>query len=377
MSEQESHSRRGAAPQGGAAGPAPAGEAPQIAAAAGAGAAAPHGAARLAAPTEPLPRMGGIALRNGLVLVSDDYWAAAIRESGGTISVSSGRKTRLPSGRSRRGAGRAGGHAAQGARASAGAQIHTGAKPSAGAKPRATLEVADFQGLPLVRGLARFAETLLVVAQVKLRMPQAEMPLEGGRVALALATAYAATETVRAVGPKSRIAQETGAALAAFVPAVLSLKSSTISGYHGAEHKVIAGREAEMRAEAAGVTFVPEAGYASAAAAAPKEHERCGSNLVGPLLFTTIAANALLRGKSGRMAPAAQALAGAVSLGAALEALRWATRHGDSLAARVMMSPGRLVQKTLTTSEPTPDQLEVAQRAMKELLRLEAAAAGA
>jgi Protein of unknown function (DUF1385) len=299
--------------------------------------------------TEVLPRMGGIALRNGLVLVSDDYWAAAIRENGGSISVSSGRKTRLPSGRSQSGGGRAGGRAARG--------------------------TLGAQGLPLVRGLARFAETLLVVAQVKLRMPHAEMPLEGGRVALALATAYAATETVRAVGPKSRIVQETGAALAAFVPAVLSLKSSTISGYHGAEHKVIAGREAEMRAEAAGVTFVPEAGYASAAAAAPKEHERCGSNLVGPLLFTTIAANALLRGKSGRMAPAAQALAGAVSLGAALEALRWATRHGDSLAARVMMSPGRLVQRTLTTSEPTPDQLEVAQRAMKELLRLEGAGA--
>jgi hypothetical protein len=310
------------------------------------------------------------------VLVSDNYWAAAIRESGGAISVSSGRKTRLPSGRPRSGGGRVGGRAAQGARASVGAQTPTGAKPSAGAKPRAALQVADFQGLPMLRGLARFAETLLVVAQVKLRMPHAEMPLEGGRVALALATAYAATETVRAVGPKSVIIQETGAALAAFVPAVLSLKSSAISGYHGAEHKVIAGREAEMRAEAAGVTFVPEAGYASAAAAAPKEHERCGSNLVGPLLFTTIAANALLRGKSGRMAPAVQALAGAVSLGAALEALRWATRHGDSLAARVMMSPGRLVQKTLTTSEPTPDQLEVAQRAMKELLRLEAAAAG-
>ena len=188
-------------------------------------------------------------------------------------------------------------------------------------------------------------------------------------------------------------------ALAAFVPAVLSLKSSAISGYHGAEHKVIGGREAELRAAAAGVPFplgdgVParrapgrwrrgaarrRAGRRrrrpSAAASAPKEHERCGSNLVGPLLFTTIAANLLLRGKSGRMSPAAQAVAGAVSLGAALEALRWATRHGDSLAARVIMSPGRLIQKTLTTSEPTPAQLEVAERAMKELLRLEAAGA--
>jgi uncharacterized protein YqhQ len=75
------------------------------------------------------------------------------------------------------------------------------------------------------------------------------------------------------------------------------------------------------------------------------------------------------------MSPAGQAVAGAVSLGAALEALRWATRHGDSVVARLLMSPGRLVQKTLTTSEPTPEQLEVAERAMKELLRLEGAGA--
>ncbi len=52
---------------------------------------------------ELLPRMGGIALKNGLVLVSDDNWAAAIREPGGAISVASGRKPRLPSGRGRSG----------------------------------------------------------------------------------------------------------------------------------------------------------------------------------------------------------------------------------------------------------------------------------
>jgi hypothetical protein len=317
------------------------------------------GAPERQAVNEVLPRMGGIALKNGLVLVSDDYWAAAIRQGDGKIGVASGRKTRLPSGRSRRG------------RVPRGAS--TGRRPAPGAG--AQLQVGDLQGLPLLRGLARFAETLLVVAQVKLRMPEAELPLEGGRVAAALAAAYAATATVRTFGPKSNIAQETGAALAAFVPAVLSLKNSTISGYHGAEHKVIAGREAELRAAAAGVPNAAHAGQASAAVSAPKEHDRCGSNIVGPLLFTTIAANVLIRGKSGRMTPAGSAVAGAVSLGAALEALRWATRHGDSLAARLLMSPGRIIQKTLTTSEPTPQQLEVAERAMKELLRLEAAGA--
>jgi hypothetical protein len=308
--------------------------------------------------------MGGIALKNGLVLVSDDYWAAAIRETDGSISVSSGRKSRLPSG---------------GSRSRRTAEIETAARSGSErgrGQTSVTAEAPGLQGLPMLRGLARFAETLLVVAQVKVRMPQAELPLDGGRIAAALATTYAATSTVRAVGPQSRIAQETGAALAAFVPAVLSLKNSAISGYHGAEHKVIAGREAELRLRTARRACLGGSGAGqgmSAAASAPKEHDRCGSNLVGPLLFTTIAANALVRGKSGRMSPVGSVVAGAVSLGAALEALRWATKHGDSLAARVLMSPGRMIQKTLTTSEPTPQQLEVAQRAMKELLRLEAA----
>jgi uncharacterized protein YqhQ len=298
--------------------------------------------------------MGGIALKNGLVLVSDDYWAAAIRETDGNISVTSGRKTRLPSGSSR-----------------SGDSVRGRRKASTPG-----VETPDLQGLPVLRGLARFAETLLVVGQVKLRMPQAELPLEGGRIAAALATAYAATSAVRTLGPKSTILQETGAALSAFVPAVLSLKNSSVSGYHGAEHKVIGGREAELRAWATGTggmggSSTPRG--SSAAVSAPKEHDRCGSNLVGPLLLTTVVANALIRGKSGRMSPVSSAVAGAVSLGAALEALRWATKHGDSLAAKLLMTPGRIVQKTLTTSEPTPQQLEVAERAMKELLRLEAA----
>ncbi len=357
---KDSHDMAGAAPDPrGAQAPAPLAGAEALAAKLAARVPGAAAAAERRAVGELMPRMGGIALKNGLALVSDDYWAAAVRETDGSISVASGRKTRLPSGRSWHG---------QAARGRAGAQ--PGAQPTAGRGGQP--QVADLQGLPMLRGLARFAETLLVLAQVKLRMPQAELPLEGGRVAVALATAYAATSTVRSLGPKSTIVQETGAALAAFVPAVLSLRNSAISGYHGAEHKVIAGREAELRARAAGAPYIARAGQPSAAASAPKEHDRCGSNLVGPLLLTTIAINALLRGGSRRMTPAGSAVATAVSLGAALEALRWATRHGDSLAARLLMSPGRMIQKTLSTSEPTTQQLEVAERAMKELLRLEA-----
>ncbi len=37
-----------------------------------------------------------MALRNGLALVSERHWAAAIREADGTISVASGKKVRIP-----------------------------------------------------------------------------------------------------------------------------------------------------------------------------------------------------------------------------------------------------------------------------------------
>ena len=86
-----------------------------------------------------------------------------------------------------------------------------------------------------------------------------------------------------------------------------------------------------------------------------------------------MATNLLARGRSGMKTPAASAAASAASLGLALEALRWASRHGDNLLAKLMMSPGRVIQKTLTTSEPTSDQLEVGERALTELMRVEMA----
>jgi uncharacterized protein YqhQ len=318
----------------------------------------------LASRMGPASRMGGIALKNGLIVVSERHWAAAIREAGGDISVASGKKPRLPVG-----GGRADGP----------------------------------QGVPLLRGLGRFGESLLVLAVAKSRLPGAELPLQGGRVAAALAGSVAAASAVKRLAPKSALVQEAGSALATFIPAILALKNSPISGYHGAEHKVIGGREAALRDVARGLAGwalpgaadsgatepvadsiagstaaqagATHAGAAHArASAASKEHDRCGSNLVGPYLLATVATNLVARGRSGKKSPAASAVAGAVSLGIALEALRWATNNGDSLLARLMLLPGRAIQKRLTTTEPTADQLEVGERAMAELLRLEKAA---
>jgi hypothetical protein len=334
------------------------------------------------------PRMGGIALKNGLVLLSESNWAAAIRESSGEISVVSGRKPRLVGSRTRTGRG-----ATSTTGADAGQGMAAGTAAGAGVD-------AGAEGIPLLRGLGRLGETLLVLAQVKARLPRAELPLESGRVLAALAGSVAANSAVKAFAPKSAFIQEAGGALAAFVPAVLALKGSSITGYHGAEHKVIGGRELAAAARVApegaptraggapertgadgggaGGAGPPCAGpraRAGAAKVATKEHDRCGSNLVGPYLLATVATNLLARGRSGVKSPAAAAVAGAVSLGVALEALRWAGKNGDSVLARLMLLPGRTIQKHLTTTEPSADQLEVGERALAELLRLEGVSA--
>jgi hypothetical protein len=309
------------------------------------------------------PRMGGIALKNGLILLTERFWAAAIREADGRISVASGKKTRLP-----------GGAAAEYTSDSPGQRQH-----AIGSRGRADDRVTFRRkrqlggaGVPLLRGLGRFGETLMVLGLVKSRLPNAALPLESGRVSMAFAASLAATSLVKVVAPRSALAQETGAALAAFLPAVLALKNSSVSAYHGAEHKVIGGRETALRATARSDADEVVIGDSAAAA---KEHDRCGSNLVGPYMLATVITNLIARKGLGRSTPASSAVAGAASLGIALEAMRWASEHSNSILARGLLLPGRAIQKRLTTSEPTNAQLEVGERALAELMRLENAAA--
>ena len=332
--------------------------------------------------SDPALRLGGVALSNGLIVVSAAHWAAAIREEDGSISVASGKKPLLPGTGEKAilkrgtfsGGARGGGARSDDAVASGAARGVDGGE----------------EGIPVVRGLGRFAESMLVLGAVKKRLPGARLPFESREVFAALVASMAGSTVVRALAPRSALIQEAGTALAAFVPAMVAVKDSPVSGYHGAEHKVIGAREEALRAAAeegaggakkrAGAVRRRNAAKADLgtvagdAAAAPKEHDRCGSNLVGPFLFASVLANVLARGRYGRKTPLRATVAGAASLGLALEGLRWADKHPDSLVARMMMLPGKAIQSAVTTSEPTPEQLEVGQRALEELLRLESAA---
>ena len=258
-------------------------------------------------------RIGGTALKNGLVLQSERFWAAAVRGQDGSTHVASGRKR--------------------------------------------VLIGAATDRVPLVRGLARFGESLVTLAAVRSRLGAAVLPLESTRIAVALAGSLLATSALRAVAPDSVFVQEAGTALAAFVSAVAVLKDSPIAGYHAAEHKLIGGREANPEDPLGGQ--------------APKEHDRCGSNLVGPYLVATVLSNWTVRKVLGGRTSVGSVVAGAVSLGTALEALRWANRHSGSTASRLLLAPGRFIQHHITTTEPTAAQMEVGQQALGELLRLE------
>src|SRR4051812_992702 len=86
-------------------------------------------------------RLGGMALRNGLLIHGPTHWAAAVRDREGGIEVASERKPELA--------------------------------------PRLVAK------LPGLRGPIKLAEAMLVLPLARRRLPAARMPFEDGRVVAA------------------------------------------------------------------------------------------------------------------------------------------------------------------------------------------------
>ena len=250
-------------------------------------------------------RLGGMALANGVLVHGPTAWACAIRTSDGELKVESGYK-RFPASRVQS---------------------------------------------PFLRGPARLAEAFALLPVVRRRLPEARLPFERPAV---LATMLVSTVVVRAVRESRRLgpaAQELLAGLLALAPASLSLRGSSIAGYHGAEHMSIGGYEhGEHR---------------------PKEHERCGSHLVGPLLGTSALGAALAARAPEHVRGRARVAASLGAVAASTEIFGWMTRHPDSRLSRALARPGHELQHRLATSEPSPEQLEVAEAALAACLELE------
>jgi uncharacterized protein YqhQ len=264
--------------------------------------------------TAPVPdsklRLGGMALRNGLLVHGPTHWAAAIRTDAGELRVASGRKPEL------------GGKAAE--------------------------------RIPGLRGLAKLAEAMAVIPLVKRSLPEARLPMQDLKTLGAMGGAALGGQAIRAAGNRS-VGREAAVALLSLAPALLALRSGDLAAYHGVEHKSIAGYEKDADA-----------------ADADKEHDRCGSHLVAPMLTAAALGNVAAR-RAGLRGPAADAAVGLGSAAVAVEVFAWGERNPESRLARLLRRPGHEIQRAIGTREPTEEQLEVGQAALEEILRVEPA----
>ena len=222
-------------------------------------------------------------------------------------------------------------------------------KTASGPKPR--LGVGD--SVPLVRGALRLAEAFAVLPAMKRGLPEARLPFERPAVAVALVAASTGASLVRR-SSLPLVPREAAVVMASLAPALVALRGEELTAYHGAEHVLIGSYETGERAS--------------------KEHDRCGSHLVGPLTIATA-----LAGAAAELAPArhrtAARLVGAVgAVGAAVEVFGWMARNPEKRLSRALARPGTELQRRLSTSEPSAAQLEVAEAALRTVIAAEQAA---
>jgi uncharacterized protein YqhQ len=203
---------------------------------------------------------------------------------------------------------------------------------------------------PFVRGPLRLAEAFAVMPDVRRALPEARFPFERPRVAVAMVAGAAAAGLARRSG-LGLASREAIAAFASLVPAVVALRGGELASYHGAEHISI--------------------GTYESGAPAAKEHDRCGGHLMGPLVLTSAAASALAARAPARARPTARAVGAVGALGAAVEIFAWMGRHPGHPLSRALARPGHEIQARLSTAEPSPAQLEVAEAALEACLAAE------
>jgi uncharacterized protein YqhQ len=254
-----------------------------------------------------------MALRNGLLIHGPTHWAAAVRDRDGAIQVVSERKPELA--------------------------------PKLAAK------------VPGIRGPLKLAEAMAVLPLVRRKLPAARLPFEDWRVVAAIGTTLVVSgvlrKRLRGSALREGLVQAVGA-----VPAVVALTDRDLAAYHGVEHKAIAAYEQGI----------------DDPATVPKEHDRCGSNLIAPMMLLSAGGTVLLERLVEKPGPLARGAVGLGGASAAVEMFAWSDRHHGSPLAEAFHTPGREIQRRLATREPTPEQLEVGVAALAEILRVEEAA---
>jgi uncharacterized protein YqhQ len=169
-------------------------------------------------------------------------------------------------------------------------------------------------------------------------------------LAATLASALS-VQVVRRTEHLSDAARELLSGALSLAPALMALRGGDLAAYHGAEHVSIGSYEhGETRA---------------------REHERCGSHLIGPLLAASAAANVLASRAPATVRGPVRLAASVGAVGAAVEVFGWMTRNPRHPLAKALAKPGHELQHRLATAEPSPEQLEVAEAALAACLELE------
>jgi uncharacterized protein YqhQ len=256
-------------------------------------------------------RLGGMALRNGLLVHGPTHWAASVRAEDGSVKTASGSKPRL--------------------------------------------HQAD--GIPGIRGVVRLAEAMTVIPLVKRALPEAKLPFQDASVAGVALGASVTGALLRKRLPG--LVGESAAAVTALLPALFALRGGELAEYHGVEHKAIAAYEQG----------------AEDASDADKEHERCGSHLVAPMLASNVAGTLLIKQVVEKPGPVAGSAVALASTAIAVEVFGWCERNSETGLARALRRPGFELQRAVGTREPDERQLEVGRAALAEILRVESAAA--
>jgi uncharacterized protein YqhQ len=206
---------------------------------------------------------------------------------------------------------------------------------------------------PLLRGPIRLLDAMSIIPQIRRALPEARLPFQRPAV---LASMLASAVAVRLVRGSPRIgpaAQELMSGLLSVGPAALALRGSDVAAYHGAEHISIGSYEHGKRAT--------------------KEHERCGSHLLGPLLATSTIGNTLAARAPAHVRTPVRLGAQLFAIAASTEIFGWMVRNPQKRLARALAKPGHELQHRLATAEPTPEQIEVAEAALAACLELEGA----
>ena len=126
---------------------------------------------------------------------------------------------------------------------------------------------------PLLRGPARIAEVFALLPAIRGRLPEARLPFQRPVVIGSMLATALTVKLVKSSRSLTPFARELISGLLSALPAALALRGSDLAAYHGAEHISIGSYEhGETRA---------------------KEHERCGSHIVGPLLISSAVGGAL------------------------------------------------------------------------------------